>query len=1023
MADTTTTMLSRKTASQLIEVISSKASSSASVFVYDLAEQVGFGLLTKSLVNQSKDIASVVSMQTRAGAGLSLVGRLSQSTSQDGAKGSVLTAYTSPIGLAGMVPSLVHLPAPAPDCRLVLQVPTATAVGDKFAISPTLAPLNSALPILPDSFSVILSATPQESVDFAVAAYQVPTHVIHFFDHYSGAREVGDIKVPTESASTSATSDIKTVLGQVGYAPFDYVGDKDAHTVLVLLNGPMALAVKAVTSYASGLGVLIVRILRPWDEEAFRAVLPSTAKAVYVIEDVPAGVARGMVYSDVFSGLFVPGSNTPAVYSKVLDPVQAYDYLNNPPSLADFISATISQPLSLVETTLVSKMLLFSVPGTTLADVALRVEETFSSSDKLSSRLVTEFDVFSRPGGVKADRILLAPKNAQLDFAPLPFAIPLSAKEGSVNFLAVLDQSLLKSHIMLEHAKPGAVALVVTSWTAEELVEKLHPQTLALAKARKIRLCTIDAKAVASKIDSAAADSLQALVVHVAFLRLYFGMRATEEAVLKVAHDQYGRSAHGADLKIVNVLAWSALKEVDLTDASVEVEGSPLKDFGFNIIAVSDDGDTTVNGAKIGSWHDAAKHLLFPSAFTPPVAPSEEPYPQIPSLRPEVPERTYLITTVVKRRLTPLDYDRNVMHIEFDTSGTGLKYAIGEALGVHGWNDENEVLEFCHWYGVDPSRLITLPVPGDETKMHTRTIFQALQQQIDLFGKPPKSFFADLAEYAADTVDRHALQFIGSAEGSSTFKKLSEKDTVTFADVLRMYKSARPGIEVLCEMVGDVKPRHYSIASAQSVVGDRVDLLVVTVEWSAPSGSPRYGQCTRYLNSLQVGQKVTVSIKPSVMKLPPSDSQPIIMAGLGTGAAPFRAFLQHRAMLAEQNISIGPMYYYFGSRHRSQEYLYGEELEAFLLDGVLTKLGLAFSRDQPKKIYIQDKMLEDAPTLARMLHQDKGYFYLCGPTWPVPDVFEALRSALVKHHDHTLESAADFLESLKEEERYVLEVY
>lgn len=80
------------------------------------------------------------------------------------------------------------------------------------------------------------------------------------------------------------------------------------------------------------------------------------------------------------------------------------------------------------------------------------------------------------------------------------------------------------------------------------------------------------------------------------------------------------------------------------------------------------------------------------------------------------------------------------------------------------------------------------------------------------------------------------LHFIGSAEGSSTYKKLSEKDTVTFADVLQKYSSARPSIELLCEMIGDIKPRHYSIASAQSVVGDRVDLLVVTVDWETPSG-------------------------------------------------------------------------------------------------------------------------------------------------------------------------------------------
>jgi sulfite reductase (NADPH) flavoprotein alpha-component len=158
------------------------------------------------------------------------------------------------------------------------------------------------------------------------------------------------------------------------------------------------------------------------------------------------------------------------------------------------------------------------------------------------------------------------------------------------------------------------------------------------------------------------------------------------------------------------------------------------------------------------------------------------------------------------------------------------------------------------------------------------------------------------------------------------------------------------------------------------------------------------------------------------MQLPPSPLQPIIMAGLGTGAAPFRAFLQHRAWIAQQGIPVGPMFYYFGSRHQSQEYLYGEEIEAYILDRTITRAGLAFSRDQKRKVYIQHKMLEDAEVLAGMLRDEKGVFYLCGPTWPVPDIYEALVGALVKYKGENAESAGEYLESLKEEERYVLEV-
>jgi sulfite reductase (NADPH) flavoprotein alpha-component len=132
--------------------------------------------------------------------------------------------------------------------------------------------------------------------------------------------------------------------------------------------------------------------------------------------------------------------------------------------------------------------------------------------------------------------------------------------------------------------------------------------------------------------------------------------------------------------------------------------------------------------------------------------------------------------------------------------------------------------------------------------------------------------------------------------------------------------------------------------------------------------------------------------------------------------------MQHRALLAASGKPAGPLVYYFGSRHRHEEYLYGEEIEAYLTSSVLTHAGLAFSRDQKKKIYIQHKMQEDAHDLVQMLQEQSGVFYLCGPTWPVPDVYATLVGAMVAS-GQTEESAGEYLENLKEEERYVLEVY
>ncbi|KAH9002362.1 assimilatory sulfite reductase [Lactarius hatsudake] len=1007
------------TASNLIEFISSRSAISSTLFVYDLAEQAGFGLLSKEWSKSDQGATSVIPLQTRSGAGLSLVGRLSQGTSKDAVSGSVLTVYNTPTGLVEMVPSLAYAPSPTANSRLILQVPT---------LSPTLASLNTVLPVIPESFVVLLSATPQESVDIAALAYKFPAHVIHLFNHHGSSREVSQLQVPSIS-SKEVGSTVRSVLQQSGYHSFDYMGDRNAHTVIVVLNGPLALALKATLANTPHVGVLVVRVLRPWDEDLFQDVLPPTVKHIHIIEDAPFEASQWSPTCQC------PGQRD--IHHQPVTPTRLSDLLGKPRSLTQFLS---NLPVS-HDVTTAAKLIFFSTPGTPLSSVPQRIEQTFAQSPRVSVRLLTEHDVLSRPAAIAADRIWLEPRNDSVPHTPLSVGLPISNDSAGVcNFLAIFDQSLLKSHSLLKHAKFGASVLVVTSWSALELVSSLAEEDISLIRDRELHLYIIDANLVASQLGPGGVtqNSLQGLIVHFAFLRLYLGPRASEAGILKLTENLYGASVDG----VVDT-------DVDLSGAAAEPSDKlERKDFEFNaIVATAEDGNIVVNGARLGSWHDAARHLLFPYAFTEQDirGPSTEQYPQNPALHPESPDRTYLVTCTVNRRLTPREYDRNVFHVEFDTTGTGLEYAIGEALAVHGWNDEAEVLDFCNWYGVDPARLITIPVPGDDTKVHTRTVFQALQQQIDLFGKPPKSFYSDLAEYAKSSVDRHTLLFIGSPEGISTFKKLSEKDTVTFADVLRRHPTAQPGIEVLCGLIGDIKPRHYSIASAQSAVGDRVDLLVVTVDWVTPSGSPRYGQCTRYLAGLRIGQKVTVSIKPSVMKVCPlkglvivaevvnisivvssfplKTRSPSFMAGLGTGAAPFRAFLQHRALLATQGVPLGPVYYYFGSRHQSREYLYGEEIEAFIQDGIITKAGLAFSRDGPKKVYIQHKMLDDVEALVRMLHEEQGVFYLCGPTWPVPDVYETLVKAFEMHCGMDATTADAFLERLKGEERYVLEVY
>src|SRR5947209_5053466 len=147
------------------------------------------------------------------------------------------------------------------------------------------------------------------------------------------------------------------------------------------------------------------------------------------------------------------------------------------------------------------------------------------------------------------------------------------------------------------------------------------------------------------------------------------------------------------------------------------------------------------------------------------------------------------------------------------------------------------------------------------------------------------------------------------------------------------------------------------------------------------------------------------------------------MAGLGTGLAPFRAFVQYRAWQKSQGVDIGSILVYMGSRHQREEYLYGEEWEAYQAAGIVTLLGRAFSRDQPEKIYIQDRMRQSLDDIIEVYIKEDGAFYLCGPTWPVPDVTEVLEEAIVEEGKRrgVRMDGAKKIEELKEGLRYVLE--
>lgn len=419
---------------------------------------------------------------------------------------------------------------------------------------------------------------------------------------------------------------------------------------------------------------------------------------------------------------------------------------------------------------------------------------------------------------------------------------------------------------------------------------------------------------------------------------------------------------------------------------------------------------------KVEANEELAKKLIFKEAYG-----TEK------SLRPDQPCENFIVKVKENKRLTPDDYNRNIFHIEFDIGTTGLKYNIGEALGIHGRNNVELVDEFIKMYGngITGNELIEVVSKDNNQIFEIRTLRQSLIDNLDLFGKPGKKFYESLIEFATNEEEKKLLEKIISPSGGEIFKKYQEVEFYTFADIFEIFPSVRPNAQELVSIINPLKRREYSIASSQKLHPNEVHLLIVVVDWIDNKGRKRFGQCSKYLSDLRIGDELVVSVKPSIMKLPPLTKQPIIMAGLGTGLAPFKAFIEERQYQLQQGNEIGEIYLYLGSRHKRQEYLYGEYWENYMDAKILTHLGAAFSRDQINKIYIQDKIRENLEELKELIIKKDGYFYLCGPTWPVPDISACLQDILESDaKDRGVKiDAAKAVEEMKEDGKYVLEVY
>ncbi|MBL0483889.1 assimilatory sulfite reductase (NADPH) flavoprotein subunit [Aeromonas caviae] len=363
----------------------------------------------------------------------------------------------------------------------------------------------------------------------------------------------------------------------------------------------------------------------------------------------------------------------------------------------------------------------------------------------------------------------------------------------------------------------------------------------------------------------------------------------------------------------------------------------------------------------------------------------------------------------VNQKITGRDSTKDIRHIEINLEESGITYQPGDALGIWFDNDADVVGEVLALTGLT----------GDEATPHG-SLREALTRHYEL-----TRLHGGLITGLAEITDNAALKDLAGdkAQVNALVASAQVNALVASAQVVDVLKRfpASLSADQLIALLRPLTPRLYSIASAQSEVEEEVHLTVGVVRYRQEDGTVRSGGASSYLaDRLPEDAEVRVFVEHNDnFRLPVNPDTPVIMVGPGTGIAPFRAFLQER----EAQGAEGKNWLFFGNPHFTQDFLYQVEWQRYVKSGLLSKISLAFSRDQANKIYVQDRLREAGLELYQWLEAG-AHFYVCGDAnHMAKDVQEALLEVIAEHGHKSREEAEEYLSELRRAKRYQRDVY
>jgi sulfite reductase (NADPH) flavoprotein alpha-component len=368
-------------------------------------------------------------------------------------------------------------------------------------------------------------------------------------------------------------------------------------------------------------------------------------------------------------------------------------------------------------------------------------------------------------------------------------------------------------------------------------------------------------------------------------------------------------------------------------------------------------------------------------------------------------ENPYPSLVLTNQRITGRGALKDVRHLELSLEGSGLTYEPGDALGVLPRNPPELVSALLSELRLDGATEVTR-----EGRILPLARWLTEELEITRLSRP------FLTSHAARANDAE-LQRLLVPEGAEALRKLLASHQVI--DLLRKHPAAWTA-EELVGALRRLTPRLYSISSSQKRVGEEVHLTLAVVDYEA-FGTRHVGAASSYLATRGAGDDtVNVFIEPNErFRLPKDPSRDVIMIGPGTGVAPFRAFVQERA----ETGASGRNWLFFGEQHFRTQFLYQVEWQEAVKQKTLHRIDLAFSRDQGEKVYVQQRLREKGGELYSWL-EGGAHLYVCGDAQRMaPDVEEALLDVIATHGGKSREDAKSHLGALREQHRYLRDVY